>query len=176
MRQQRFRVFVPFERAHPRDTRSIVIFRQKRKFWMLQFAKIIWASPNTLLGLTAGLLAVLSGGRGQIRAGCIEFYGGLLTWTLKRMPLTGGVLAMTLGHCVIGQTESGLAIAREHERIHVSQYERWGPFFLPAYLVASGWLWLTGRDCYRENPFEVEAYAKADPGVEIVSDDEPNGG
>ena len=138
---------------------------------MLRLAKILWALPNTILGLGFGMLGLLSGGRSQVRCGCIEFYGGLVTWGLKRVPLTGGVLAMTLGHCVIGQSKSGLAIAREHEHIHVHQYERWGPFFLPAYLTVSAWLWLQGRDCYRENPFEIEAYAKADPGVDIVVED-----
>ncbi len=151
---------------------SIVIFHAKRKYSMLQFAKILWASPNTLMGMAAGILGLLTGGRCQIRSGCIEFHGGLVTWVLKRTPLAGGALAMTLGHCIIGQSESGLAIARAHERIHVQQYERWGPFFLPAYLGASAWLWWLGRDCYRENPFEIEAYAKADPAAPIVLDDE----
>lgn len=141
---------------------------------MLQFAKILWAMPNTLIGMVVGVLGLLTGGSCQIRSGCLEFHGGLVTWALKRVPLTGGVLAMTLGHSVIGQSVSGLAIAREHERVHVHQYERWGPFFLPAYLGASAWLWLKGRDCYRENPFEIEAYAKADPGVGIVLDNETN--
>ena len=38
------------------------------------------------------------------------------------------------------------------------QYERWGPFFIPAYLAASLWMLVTGRDPYRENPFEREAF------------------
>lgn len=140
---------------------------------MIQFAKILWALPNTLLGLAAGLAGLLTGGRCQIRLGCVEFYGGLVTWGLEHAPLTGGVLAMTLGHCVIGQSAAGLDIARDHERVHVLQYERWGPFFLPAYLGVSAWLWCKGRDCYRENPFEIEAYAKADPGVPIVRPNDP---
>ena len=39
------------------------------------------------------------------------------------------------------------------------QAERWGPFFLPAYLVAGAVQLLQGRDPYRDNPFEVEARA-----------------
>ena len=141
---------------------------------MLQFVKIVWAFPNTLIGLTVGVLALMTGGKHQFRGGCIEFYGGFVTWALKRLPLIGGVLAMTLGHSVIGQTALGLAIAREHEHVHVRQYERWGPFFLPAYFGMSAWLWLQGRDCYRENPFEIEAYTIADPGVSIVEPDDSN--
>ena len=146
---------------------------EKESDSMLQFVKILWALPNTLIGVTAGILGLLTGGSYQLHSGCLEFHGGLVTWALERMPLTGGVLAMTLGHSVIGQTAEGLDVSRDHERIHVRQYERWGPFFLPAYLAVSVWLWCVGRDCYRENPFEVEAYAKADPGVQIVHPDSP---
>ena len=141
---------------------------EKESDSMLQFVKILWALPNTLIGITAGILGLLTGGSYQFRSGCLEFHGGLVTRALQKMPLTGGVSAMTLGHSIIGQTTYSLDISREHELIHVRQYERWGPFFLPAYFAASLCLWCAGRDCYRENPFEVEAYAKADPGVPIV--------
>lgn len=71
---------------------------------------------------------------------------------------------MTLGHTVLGQTEAGLDLVRDHEQVHVRQYERWGPLFIPAYLLSSAWLWWTGKDPYRANPFEVEAYRLSDPG------------
>ena len=41
------------------------------------------------------------------------------------------------------------------------QFERWGPLMGPAYLGASAWMWLSGRDAYRDNPFEVQAYREA---------------
>ena len=66
---------------------------------------------------------------------------------------------MTLGHVVIGHDARALDITRAHERVHVRQYELWGPFFLPAYLVAGAVQLLKGRDPYRDNPFEVEARA-----------------
>ena len=66
---------------------------------------------------------------------------------------------MTLGHVVLGRDLMALNFSRAHERIHVRQCERWGPLFLPAYLLASAWLWLRGRDPYLDNPFEREAYA-----------------
>jgi hypothetical protein len=47
--------------------------------------------------------------------------------------------------------------------VHVRQYERWGPFFIPAYLLCSVWLMLRGYNAYLDNPFEVEAYAIDDP-------------
>ncbi len=71
--------------------------------------------------------------------------------------------AMTLGHVVLGCTIADLERTRRHERVHVRQYERWGPCFLPAYFGASLVLKLMGRDAYRGNPFEIEAYAVDDP-------------
>jgi hypothetical protein len=50
---------------------------------------------------------------------------------------------------------------RTHELVHVRQYERWGPLFVPAYLASSAIIWLRGGDPYRDNPFEREAYAVA---------------
>jgi hypothetical protein len=46
---------------------------------------------------------------------------------------------------------------RRHERVHVRQYERWGPLFIPLYLGASAWALVNGRDPYCDNPFEREA-------------------
>ena len=77
---------------------------------------------------------------------------------LRRLPGGPLAMAMTLGHVVLGQTDAALDVAREHELVHVRQYERWGPLFVPAYLGASLVLWLAGRDAYRENPFERQAY------------------
>lgn len=108
------------------------------------------------------MVGLFSGGKVQMRRGCLEFYGGAVTWLLGRIP-PQGVTAMTLGHTIIGQEKTGLAIVRDHEHVHVRQYERWGPIFIPVYLGTSLYLMLRGRDCYRENPFEVEAFATSDP-------------
>ncbi len=72
-------------------------------------------------------------------------------------------MAMTFGHVVFGQTAAALEITRAHERVHVRQYERWGITFVPVYLLISAFLYFRGRDGYRENRFEVEAYAVDDP-------------
>lgn len=123
-----------------------------------------WTSPATLLGLTVGGIGLLTGGSVQRRGHVLEFHSGFACWFLERMPNGQFVMAMTLGHTILGKTAAALDITREHEMVHIRQYERWGPFFLPAYLFASLWLWLAGRDAYRENPFEREAYGddKAD--------------
>ena len=69
---------------------------------------------------------------------------------------------MTLGHVIVGLDQSCLDRSRDHEHVHVRQYERWGPFMLPIYLIASLVLYLRGRDAYLDNPFEREAYEKTD--------------
>lgn len=125
-----------------------------------QLLLILWASPASLIGLSIGMLGVVTGGRGQRSGGILEFYGGLATWFLDHAPpWGGGAMAMTLGHVVLGQTPAALAIARRHELVHVRQYERWGPLFLPMYGIFSAWMWWHGRDPYRDNPFEREAFA-----------------
>ena len=129
---------------------------------------ILWALPNSLIGLTVGIIGLLTGGKVQVREGCLEFYGGVVEKWLEHL----NVLGMTLGHTILGQTSKGLQIVRKHEQVHVRQYERWGPFFLPFYLGWSAWLWWGGKDYYRLNPFEVEAYSIDDPANRKLDDDE----
>jgi hypothetical protein len=81
---------------------------------------------------------------------------------LRHVPIGGAAAALTLGHVIIGQNEAALAMSRAHEWIHVRQYERWGPLFLPAYFACALWLWATGRHPYLDNPFEIEAYEQSD--------------
>lgn len=125
-------------------------------------ARYAWAGPNTLLGLAVALLAVATGGRARRREGVLEAHGGLLRPLLRRaVPIRGGARALTLGHVVLARTAAGLSETRAHERAHVRQYERWGPFFLPAYLASGAWAAVRGRSGYRDNRFEREAFATA---------------
>ena len=123
---------------------------------------VVWTLPNTLIGMAVGFVGLLTGGKAQVREGCVEFYGGVVEKWLEGL----NVFGMTLGHTILGQTQKGLRIVRKHEHVHVRQYERWGPLFLPAYLGCSAWLWWQGKDYYRLNPFEVEAYSINDPANE----------
>jgi len=129
---------------------------------IIRLILLIWVSPNTLIGLLFGTLGLMTGGHVQIKRNCLEFYGGWITALLRRIP-PFGVAAVTFGHTIIGQDQRILADARDHEQVHVRQYERWGPMFLPAYLGISVWLMLRRRDFYRENPFEIDAYSVSDP-------------
>lgn len=121
----------------------------------------IWASPWTLVGLVLGAFTLLTGGGAQRHSGVIEFYGGVAKWLLGRVRNPAGALGLTLGHVVLGATPVALDRVRAHELVHVRQYERWGPFFVPAYLLSSLWAWLRGKDAYRDNAFERAAYDEA---------------
>jgi hypothetical protein len=126
---------------------------------LLRIAAILWASPYTALGLTLGLAGLCTGGRVQRRGPVVEFYGGFVRWFVAHLPPGPTTMGFTLGHTVLGQTAAGLDLVRNHELVHVRQFERWGPVMGPAYLLSSLVLWLLRRDPYRENPFEREAYA-----------------
>jgi hypothetical protein len=128
---------------------------------MLRMAIYLWTLPTTCVGLATIPLVWLGGGEVRIHRGIIEMHGRwiahiLLNW----VPIAGGASAMTLGHVVIGCDRECLERSREHERVHVRQAERWGPFFIPAYLLASLIALARGRDAYRDNPFEREAYGR----------------
>lgn len=128
----------------------------------MRLLRYLWASPNTLLGLGFVPAALLSGGRVRRVDGVLEVYGPAVGWLLRRAGvLPGGILAMTLGHVVVGRDAAALAGCRRHEQVHVRQYERWGPFFLPVYLASSAAAYLRGRDPYRDNVFEREAFGTA---------------
>lgn len=119
----------------------------------------LWVSPGTLVGLLGAACALLEGGEIRVVSGVLEVTGPRLLTRLSRRSLVGGgISAITLGHVVIGRNPVILEQTRLHERVHVAQYERWGPAFIPAYLLCSGWQWLRGRHPYLDNPFEVEAY------------------
>lgn len=116
-------------------------------------AAYLWASPNTFLGIVIGIALA---GRCRVVDGVVEIHGPFLARLLDRLWVPAS--AITLGHCVLAQSAVCLNRTRDHERVHVRQYERWGPFFIPAYLGNSLWLLASGRDAYRENVFEVAAF------------------
>ena len=118
-----------------------------------------WAAPNTAFGLMAGLAMLATGGRVRVEQGTFEFSGGLLSFGLARLPQSCRFSAITLGHVILGVSSQCLDLLRDHEQVHVAQYERWGPFFIPAYLLSSAWQMCCGRCAYRDNYFEKQAYA-----------------
>ena len=91
----------------------------------------------------------------------LEAHGDRMASLLDFLSPRIRVLAMTLGHVVVGRSAVALAVTRAHERVHVRQAERWGPFFVPAYLAASAIAWVRGGDLYADNVFEREAWSTA---------------
>lgn len=127
----------------------------------VRVAKYCWAAPYSLVGLLFGLLAVLLGATGRRADGALEFGGGGLGRVLRWLPARFSFSAITFGHVILGVDHMTLAEMREHEQVHVRQYERWGPLYVPAYLVSSLVEFLRGRNPYRDNYFERQAYAQA---------------
>ena len=106
-----------------------------------------WASPNTVLGLLAGLSALPFGARPTWRphecALVFQRYpwgpGGALT--LGNVILHTGdhldVPCVTYAHRAGHADEPPISLAA-HERAHVLQYMALGPLFLPLYAACGG--------------------------------------
>jgi hypothetical protein len=113
----------------------------------------LWALPWTILGL---LLSAFWPRRRMV--GSVLICEGA-AWPTR---LGWRYRAITFGHVVLvvgDLDEPTLA----HELVHVDQFEKWGPLFIPAYLVASGLAAASGGHPYRDNRFEREA---RDPAVQ----------
>ena len=124
---------------------------------MSRLLRYIWAGPTTLVGLVVALLLTRRGGIAAVD-GVIEAHSPMLGRALALLtPLAGGACAMTLGHVVVAADARALEVTRTHERVHVRQYEVWGPFFVPAYLLAGLWALARGGHPYFDNRFEREA-------------------
>jgi hypothetical protein len=131
---------------------------------MVRVAAYLWTLPNSLLGMLIAVPNLLLGGRIRIVSGVLEVHGPLVRLLLRRaVPLAGGATALTIGHVVLGVSEAALEVTRAHERIHVAQYERWGPLFIPAYFLCSFLAAARGGRPYRDNRFEREAYGGEEP-------------
>ena len=129
---------------------------------MSRWIAYAWASPATAIG---AVLAAANAPRGHacVVDGVLEAHGPWLARLLARgYPRPHGIAAITLGHVVLARDQRTLDLTRTHERVHVEQYERWGPFFIPAYLFASLWALARGGHPYFDNWFELDARARED--------------
>jgi hypothetical protein len=124
----------------------------------MSLSRYTWASPNSLIGLLFFPSVVFTNGGFQIVDGVLELHSSFISWVLRHcVPMPGGAAAITFGHVVLGCDKAALSVTRVHERAHVRQYERWGPGFIPAYLLASVWGFITRAGAYHGNFFEREA-------------------
>jgi hypothetical protein len=121
----------------------------------------LWASPTTLVGLPLVLATLISGGEAHCVDGVLEVHGPAARFFLHRVvgiALRGGASAITIGHFVLARDAYLLDFTRSHERVHVRQCERYGPFFLPVYFAASLWALVRGKRPYEDNFLEREAF------------------
>jgi hypothetical protein len=123
-----------------------------------QLLAYLWALPTSALGLVFLPDALISGEARWVD-GVLELHGRLTRLFLTHFTLLGsGASAMTLGHVVLARDAQLLDLTRDHERVHVRQCERWGPLFIPAYLVMALVTKCRGLRAYEDNPFEREAF------------------
>ena len=123
----------------------------------LKVVKLLWAAPCSAVGLLFAAVPLLLGGKGAWRHGALEV-------TYRRNQASCGKLAHALpfrgivfGHVILAVTDEELFRIGPHERVHVEQYERWGPLFFLAYPLSSLWQILHGRSPYWDNHFEIQA-------------------
>lgn len=121
--------------------------------------KYLWALPCSALGMLAAGPFLLLGASVRITTGVLEIGFPSASQTvvpvLRNLPFD----AITFGHVVLATTEDLHEQLRSHERAHVTQYERWGLFFLLAYPLSSLVQVFKGRRPYQDNHFEVQARA-----------------
>lgn len=127
----------------------------------LRLIKVLWALPCSVVGLTLAALVLAAGGRVRLSAGALEV-------TYRRSQVQCGRLAQVLpfrgivfGHIIVAVTEEELIAIGPHERVHVQQYERWGPLFFLAYGASSLWQLARGHNPYWHNHFELQARERA---------------
>lgn len=107
----------------------------------------LWALPNTLLGVIAGLLGVPFGARACWRASEMALVFQRWPWGPGGAITFGNVIlhtgesldapCMTYAHRAGWCRQPSISLA-DHERAHVLQYMALGPLFLPLYLVCGG--------------------------------------
>jgi len=126
---------------------------------------LLWALPNTLLGLIAGLVGLAFGAHAHLRARDLALVFHRWPWgpggalTLGNVILhTGDTLdsaCVTYAHRAGHRREDPIMLV-DHERAHVYQYMALGLLFLPLYLACGG---ISVR-----NPFERAADRYAQTG------------
>lgn len=111
----------------------------------LQLLGFAWTLPNTLLGLTLGLLTFQTP---RLHGGAIVF--DRAPRGASRVLRLIGRTAMTVGFVILATkpVEGRLLV---HERHHIRQYMVWGPLFIPVYFA------IGVRFGYRRHPWEIAA-------------------
>lgn len=117
----------------------------------------LWALPCSALGLALAAVPLVAGGTARWSSGALEVTYRETVAGCGRLARRLPFRAIVFGHVILAFTVEELRALGPHERVHVAQYERWGPLFPLAYAASSLWQFLKGRGAYRDNPFEIQA-------------------
>jgi hypothetical protein len=128
---------------------------------LVRLPRYLWAAPCSAAGLVIAFIAMALGAKAHIQDGTLQVVGGRLATGIARLPTRLTILAFTNGHVIFAINEKILDSYRQHELVHVKQYECWGPLFPFLYIGSSLIQKAKGRDPYFANCFELEA-RKAD--------------
>lgn len=124
----------------------------------LVFWRHLWPAPVSFIGALLALIVRGSGGQVKKHGIAWEASNGAAFRLLWLMNPWSPIDAITFGHVILARDARLAARLRAHEHVHVRQYERWGVIFPIAYLCASLIAMARGKDAYRDNVFEVEAF------------------
>jgi len=134
------------------------LFSGRKKMSFMRAAglciRYCWVLPVSCVGILLLPFVILSGGAVAVASGVIEAEGAMASSLLSRLHID----AIAIGHVVFSRNRDSLIRCRNHERVHVRQYERWGPLFPFLYLLSSAVALVRGLDPYRDNRFEQEAF------------------
>ncbi|MDL5364797.1 hypothetical protein QSH18_04205 [Xanthomonas sp. NCPPB 2654] len=107
----------------------------------------LWTLPNTLLGLTAGLAAMLVGARARVSRRELALVFDRFPWGPRGALTLGNVILVSADDLDVACATYEHAAGRcrhpnvrlgDHERAHVLQYLVLGPLFLPVYFACGG--------------------------------------
>lgn len=108
---------------------------------------MLWAFPNTLIGLLLGAVGMAAGASITLRQRDMALVFHRWPWGPGGALTLGNVILHTGDsldtHCVTyahaaGQCDEPPIMLADHERAHVYQYMALGPLFLPLYLLCGG--------------------------------------
>jgi hypothetical protein len=122
------------------------------------FARTAWrALPGDLMALLVMRGCAIPGPTTEIRSGRVSV--ALVEHPNADRYLSCGLVpirAQTLGRFIFAREPLSPEVV-EHELEHVRQWQRLGPFFLPAYVASSLAALVRGQHPYSANRFEIAA-------------------
>jgi hypothetical protein len=127
----------------------------------LKLTRALWASPCSVVGLALAAFPLAAGGKAKWSQGALEVTYRQSNAHCGRFARALPFRGIVFGHVILAVTREELAVIGVHERVHVEQYERWGPLFFLAYGASSLWQLVGGRNPYWHNHFEVQARERA---------------